>query len=334
MCNAVDSRVPLQNIIIIHNFLAKSKYLHKKTQKALLDNLSFACYNKNSISIITEVTDMKHTIGFAYSQQLGTVAEVFSLYRQCGLESTFTSVGSREELCEWANLAVKNGLLYSSLHAPFKKAAKMWDESLEGEDAEQELSDCIRACAELGVPILVVHPFIGFYPHEPTAIGAARYTRLAEQAASCGIKIALENVEGEAELACLMDTLRDFDSVGFCLDTGHELCYNRGKDMLSLYGDRLIYTHINSNIGVTDPNGVITYLDDSHMLPFDGLADMAGLAHRLQAHGYTGDLMMELSKGNHRDRHTNDRYEAMTVEEYVAEAAARIKRLRDLVDNA
>ena len=274
----------------------------------------------------------RHTVGLAYSQHLGTVEEAFSLYRQCGLESTFTSVGSREENHAWAELAAKNGLLYSSLHAPFKKAAKMWDDSLEGEDAERELADCINACAEISVPILVVHPFIGFHPHEPTEIGAARYIRLAEQAQARGIKLALENVEGEAELACLMQALRPFDSVGFCLDTGHELCYNRGKDMLALYGDRLIYTHINSNMGVTDPNGVITFYDDSHMLPFDGIADMEGLARRLKQHGYTGDLMMELVKVNRRDRHTNDRYEAMTVEEYVSEAAARIKRLRALVD--
>lgn len=42
------------------------------------------------------------------------------------------------------------------------------------------------------------------------------------------------NVGGEAYLEESMSELRNYDNVGFCLDTGHEMCYNRGKDMLAL----------------------------------------------------------------------------------------------------
>lgn len=274
----------------------------------------------------------KQLVGLALGESIGcTVEEGFPLLKKHGIESTFTSVSTPEQLDTWASMAASYGIDYSSLHAPFKHAAKMWDDSLEGEDAERELHDSIDACAGIQVPILVVHPFIGFYDHTPTETGLARYRRLAEYAEKKSVRMALENVEGEAHLEYLMKGLSDFDSVGFCLDTGHELCYNRGRDMLEAYGDRLCYLHINSNMGVTSPSGEIGWRDDSHMLPFDGVADMEFLAKRLSNLNYQGVLMMELVKGNRPDRTTNDIYNHLTADEYIGEAAARIKKLRDMI---
>ena len=259
--------------------------------------------------------------------------EMLPLLKKNGLSGTFTMLGSKEELHLWAEKIAEYSLAYTSIHAPFKKAADIWVDGLAGEDAEKELSDAIDACHEIEVPIVVVHPYIGFIdPYIPTKIGLKRFLRLAEQAERQNVCIALENVEGEEFLAYLMQGLRDFDSVGFCLDTGHELCYNRGKDMLEPYGDRLCYLHINSNMGVTDPDGKIYWHDDSHMLPFDGKVDMTHLATRLKKHNYQGSLIMELVRKNKADRHTNDAYLAMTDEEYIAEAAKRIKRLRDMIE--
>ena len=48
----------------------------------------------------------------------------------------------------------------------------------------------------------------------------------------------------------------------------------KGKDMLELYGDRLIATHINDNLGVSNSDGKIFRTDDLHLLPFDGIAYM------------------------------------------------------------
>lgn len=276
----------------------------------------------------------EHLIGIAASASTGIQPlELFPLLKQNGLEATFTALGSTEERRIWAEKIAAYGLVYTSIHAPFHKAADMWIDGLAGDVAEAEIAKSIDACHEVEVPILVVHPYIGFdQPYVPTEIGLKRFLRLAEQAEKQNVRIALENVEGEEYLSCLMQGLRDFDSVGFCLDTGHELCYNRGKDMLEEYGDRLCYLHINSNMGVTDPNGKLTWRDDSHMLPFDGKVDMENLANRLKACHYRGDLVMELVRGNKGDRHTNDAYLAMTDEEYIAEAAKRIKKLRDMIE--
>ena len=79
-----------------------------------------------------------------------------------------------------------------------------------------------------------------------------------------GVKVAFENTEGEEYLEALMDNFKDDDTVGFCWDTGHEMCYNHSQDMLAKYGDRLIATHINDNLGISDYDGKITWLDDLH----------------------------------------------------------------------
>ena len=60
--------------------------------------------------------------------------------------------------------------------------------------------------------------------------------------------------------------------VGFCIDTGHELCYNHGQDMIGKYGKKKVFgTYLNDNMGMTGET--LTWLDDAHMLPYDGVAD-------------------------------------------------------------
>ena len=254
------------------------------------------------------------------------------LIKAAGFEGIFADWSATGSLDEVAKAAKEEGLIFQSIHAPFKRAADIWEDTLNGDEGERELYASIDACVEVGAPITVVHPFIGFDKHEPTPIGLTRMCRVAEYAANKNIKVAIENVEGEEYLDYLMAGLRDYDSIGFCLDTGHEVCYNRGRDLLADYGDRLCYLHINSNVGITSPEGIITYKDDAHMLPFDGKADMNFLVERLKKHQYKGILMMELARRNHKDRNTNDRYLAMAPDEYLAEAAAQIKRLRDMME--
>ena len=54
-----------------------------------------------------------------------------------------------------------------------------------------------------------------------------------EKAKEYGIRIAFENTEGEEFLFALMEYFKDDAAVGFCWDSGHEMCYSYGKDLLS-----------------------------------------------------------------------------------------------------
>lgn len=260
------------------------------------------------------------------------VCEQIKMFKKAGFEAFFTMWD--ENLKEYRRLADEIGIIYQSVHAPFKNAAKMWKSGEDGAAAVSELLVCVKDCAEVNVPILVIHPFIGFFDENiPTECGIENFRKVVEEAKCKNVKIAFENVEGEEYLKALMDAFKDYDNVGFCWDTGHELCYNRGKDMLSLYGDRLFATHINDNLGVSDPDGKIFWTDDLHLLPFDGIADWDGIAKRLNAVGYNGILTFELNKKSKPERHENDKYDRLSDEEYIAECYVRACRVAYLKQN-
>lgn len=259
--------------------------------------------------------------------------EDLALLKDIGFDSYFICrIEDRELMSKVSEAAASYGLTLTSIHAPFKRIAKIWEDSEEGDDVMGELERCIEDCAYFGAPVLVSHPFIGFKDHTPTPIGLARYRKLGAFAMEKGVKIAIENVEGEEYLDYLLPNLRDIPSIGFCLDTGHEICYNRGRDLLADYGDMLCYLHIDSNLGITDPAGEITFYDDSHLLPFDGVVDMEFLAKRLKKLNFKGHLTMELNQTSRPGRTDNDIYAHMSRKEYFEEAFRRGKRLAELLE--
>lgn len=227
--------------------------------------------------------------------------------------------------------AKEENMILQSVHAPFGKMADMWKPTEKTEDAVQELIECLEDCKKYGAPIMVVHAFIGFEEHEPTEFGLKSFERVVDAAERLGVKIAFENTEGEEYLEALMERFRDRECVGFCWDTGHEMCYNYSRDLLAQYGDRLLCTHLNDNLGISDYEGKIFWTDDLHLLPFDGAADWQGVADRLDKHGYKGEMTFELTVGSKPDRHENDAYARMTAEEYLTNAymrACRVAMLR------
>ena len=274
---------------------------------------------------------MKHLVGIK-TGSLGDRDPAYEIHKikEHGFDATFTLWSSVEKVSELADLMAKEGILYDCIHAPFHRAADYWKEGEAGDIAEQRTTACIDGCAAVGVKKMVAHAFCGYQGHSPNEIGLTRFSRIADHALARGVKVCLENVEGEEYLECLMNGLQGHPAIGFCFDSGHHICYNHKRDFLSEFGDRLSYLHIDSNMGMTGDE--LTFSDDNHMLPFDGVADMDYLAYHLRRLHYDGTLMMELVRGNRPDRHTNDRYLAMTDDEYLAEAYRQICRLRKMVD--
>ena len=105
------------------------------------------------------------------------------------------------------------------------------------------------------------------------------------------------------------------------------MCYNYSRNLLEFYGDRLIATHINDNLGIKDFNGRIFWHDDLHLLPFDGIADWDERMKRLDDCGFCDIMTFELCRLSKPNRHENDIYIKMTLEEYLAEAYKRACRL-------
>lgn len=259
--------------------------------------------------------------------------EQIKLFKSTGFEGCAIDLSDRSaDSFKIAAAAKEENMLVSYLHAPFNKADDMWMSDEAGDIALAELLDCLETCSKLEIPAMVAHTFIGFDSDNiPTDIGIERYGALAIRAKELGVKLALENTEGEEYLFALMKELRDIDSVSFCWDSGHELCYNYGKDLLSLYGDRLAVTHINDNLGIRDFGGKITYIDDLHLLPFDGITDWDAAAKRLVKCGFDGPISFELTTQSKPGRHENDKYGAMPIEAFIAEAYIRACRFANLV---
>ena len=225
----------------------------------------------------------------------------------------------------FADAAQKYGMAYTSIHAPFHQVAYLWNEGDLGVQVADELIECVRDCATHGVPVMVLHPFIGFGDHVPTPWGIDNFARIIDEADKLGVKLGFENVEGEPYLAAIFEAFAHHPSLGFCLDTGHELCYNRGKDMMALYGHKLCHTHFNDNVGVTGDD--IFWTDDLHLLMGDGIADWAGIMRRIRSADYSGILSCELSLSNKPDKHTHDSYATMGHEAFYKLALDRMREI-------
>ncbi len=265
--------------------------------------------------------------------KLGTEEEI-RLIRKTGFEGFFCGWGNLDYLKKCRRIAADTGMYFQSVHAPFGKCRDLWHGSREAaEAAVREQIECLEGCAAVEVPIMVAHVFIGFEDHSPNDFGLANFERIIRRARELGVKIAFENTEGMEYLDAVMKLAEGYrDAAGFCWDTGHEMCYNYAEDMPGKYPGRLLATHINDNLGIRDYAGQITWHDDLHLLPFDGVGDWEGIARRLK--DFDGPLTFELTTHSKPDRHENDKYARLTPEEYLAEAYARACRVATLVQKA
>lgn len=257
--------------------------------------------------------------------------EQIHLLKKIGFDGFFSSWMPDTPLSvrELKKAADEAGMRYEFIHSNHLLMADLWEETAKTEEAMRQTLCCLRDCAENDVPIMVAHAIIGFDKHTPTAFGMGNFEKIVREAEKCGVKIALENLEGEEYLSALMERFKGHPLVGFCWDTGHEMCYNN-KDMLALYGDRLLCTHINDNLGVMDYEGKIRWQDDLHLLPFDGIGDWPEMMERLEKTGYQGCLTFELKTASIPGRHENDGYRRMSVQDYFTNAYMRACRVAAL----
>lgn len=257
--------------------------------------------------------------------------EQLDLIKKVGFDGYFPGWSEQTDLKAICSYGDRIGLKLQSVHAPFGKVDSLWYANEHTETVMQRLLACFRASAEVHAPIVVIHPFITFTRNEATVEGIANFRILVEEARELGLKLAIENVEGEAYLDALMDAFKDESHVGFCWDTGHEMCYNHHRDLLADYGDRLLCTHLNDNLGIKDRDGSITFHDDLHLLPFDGIADWQGIADRLVKWGFEGPLTFELKRDTALNGCDRCIYDQSDLEAYLIQAYIRACRLAALV---
>ena len=269
-----------------------------------------------------------------YNQKIGIaiankyclpMADILKMLKQIGFDAVSPNYSKDGNLEETISEAQNSGLEIHYMHAPFSKAADMWstDENV-CTPALNELLDALKICHRFDIPILVVHTWIGFeYDFDGENLNFKNFDKLVDTATEYGVKIAFENTEGEEYLFALMDHFSQNKTVGFCWDSGHEMCYNHSKDLLDKFGDRLIVTHLNDNLGISRFDGKIFWSDDLHLLPFDGVADWDYNTERLKRSRKLDILNFELCIASKPNRHENDIYSQMDIELYFTEVYKR-----------
>ena len=268
----------------------------------------------------------KQKLGISvYNNYKIPTTEVVKLVKQIGFDAISPEWDNDEKLNAIVTVAKEQNVEIQSLHAPYGGAASMWEKCQDVSiKALNELLIPLETCKKYNIPIMVVHTWIGFdnIP-TPTKEGLDNYSKLVNKAKEYGVKIAFENTEGLDHLEALMEHFKDNDTVGFCWDSGHEMCYNHSKDLLSKFGNRLIMTHLNDNLGISRYDGTIYWTDDLHILPFDGVADWDYNVDRLKKSNRLEILNFELNIRPKPNRYENALYEKMSYEEYFTEAYKR-----------
>ena len=258
----------------------------------------------------------------SYSLPMPQVVALLADVGFCAISPGWDRNGDLEEILRTAR---RRNLTVQSLHGPLRGMPAMWSPDPDiSQSIAQDLMQAATDCAQYDIPLLVVHPWNGVdYTFTQDTLCFHHFDALVARAEQLGICVAFENLEGPEYLKALMDRYGSCQAVGFCWDSGHEQCYAPGVDFLNLYGDRLVMTHLNDNLGITDPDGKPNGTDDLHLLPYHGILNWDDTLHRLKAAKRQEILNLELKIRPKGNRCKLDLYSRMPLRAYFQEAYER-----------
>lgn len=204
-------------------------------------------------------------------------------------------------------IAREAGLFIENIHTPVHAENNLWLDNLDGEDLTNCYLQCVSDCAEFEIPTMVVHLPSQNKPYN--ALGLDRVKRIAEKAEKLGVNVAMENLWNLSNLSYVLEQV-DSNRIGFCYDCAHHYRIYPDKDLLSMYGSRLMALHLHDN-----------YEKTTHRLPFDGTIDWPTAMEKIAKTGYLGATAIEAMNWGYTD---------LSVEEFLKRAFERGKRLEAL----
>lgn len=260
------------------------------------------------------------------------LTQVIPLLKSAGFRAISPLCSPELDLDTLAACACSHGMYLQSLHAPHKGIALLWDpDSPESAPVQRNILRSVDACACYAVPILVIHGWQGLlYTFPETPLNFRFFDTLVSYSLRKNVSIAFENLEGEEYLQALLTRYQDQPHVGFCWDSGHDHCYPHKLDFLEAFGDRLIMTHLNDNLGLRDPSGIPSGVDDLHFLPFDGNIHWDSALRRLKSVPVQNTLNFELKLRSHSTDPGDLRYVGLSLEQYLSVAGSRALEIAKL----
>ena len=259
-----------------------------------------------------------------------SLKEQMRFVKAAGFDGVFFNWEDSEDFKENVSFAREAGLEIASIHAPFDNVCDMWTE--EKPPIFHKLLKCIQDCGELNIETIVCHVYIGFEKNaKPNELGVNNFSLLVDEAEKYNVNLAFENTEGVICLYKIKECLSHRKNCGFCIDTGHELCYNAGYDLLKDFGDKLFFLHINENMGVTGDR--IYWTDDAHVMPLKGKVNWERFSNNLKRINWNKWISLELCLYNKPGKHTHDNLICITPEEFFKMAFEAATKLEDSVKN-
>ena len=274
-----------------------------------------------------------YKIGFSLQPQYSCpISQVIPLLKDADFTAVSPVWTPELDLACIAGCVNDNGMMIQSLHAPHKGIPLLWKP-----DAEESLDICnniirsIDDCAKFGIPVLVIHGWQGLiytFPNSP--LDFRHFDKIVLHAQKQGVSIAFENLEGEEYLAALLTRYVDQSHVGYCWDSGHDHCYPHKTDFLSAYGERLIMTHLNDNLGLRDPSGIPSGNDDLHFLPYDGKIDWNRAIAKLKTAAPQKILNFEIKTKTHSTDPRDLPYGQMPLDAFFRKAGEHARKIAEL----
>jgi sugar phosphate isomerase/epimerase len=211
---------------------------------------------------------------------------------------------------------IKNlGMKISSIHSNFLQTNLSSLDEVSRSGSLQILKSNILTAKSLGADIVVVHP--GGWSIDKSSLNAkinnviSSFAEIANFANLNDVRVAIENLPPEFMCDCIEDMhrvlngvrriIRDRDSIGICLDTGHANLSNMLPEYISAFGKDIITMHMHDNEGYKGGNRAKAE-DDMHNIPGSGSIDWKDVYKNLYKNGYGNMLILELTASHKSEK--------------------------------
>jgi len=185
------------------------------------------------------------------------------------------------------------GLPITSVHLPFGPVELLDPASLDADvrrNTVEKQSELLRAAGDAGIGMAVLHPSREPYPDEERAermkVACEVISCLTDVATEYSITLALENLprtclgRTSEEMLYFLDRIPNLRA---CFDTNHSLREDNAHFIRAL-GEKIVTLHVSD----------YDFIDEQHLLPFEGKNDWSAIVSALKEVGYRGRFLYEL----------------------------------------
>lgn len=183
----------------------------------------------------------------------GNIKERLKKVKQAGFTCIITSADKKFKnqngtLKQQVKIAKKLGLKLSSLHSSYVESELKYffEDCKIGDKIESRLKKEVKIAKKFGFTCLVVH-LIG----EPNLVGINRLNRILKVCEKYDLPLAIENIDHPKTFDYVFENINN-KYLCFCYDSGHNHVFERKRNHLKEFGNKLVAIHLSDNNGTCD----------------------------------------------------------------------------------